>query len=189
MAVGDSELTLAPLTFGQVEELLSGELAAEELRWMPIAWAIANGGGRADLAGLKQQVCLEEYLQLFQNVLELTGLKRRKDRPDDGPPVDFGYLRSRMAALCGWTFEECERAPFPYVMRLFEYWNEFPPVDLLFQGFVGYQSRDIAAHNESSQAEKEMFVSMWGGQVRDAKDLPPFLQAAIADLKKNNKPN
>ncbi len=190
------EYLLAPLTFEQVEHLLEEDDSPPRDRaWKAIADSLANAGAeRVSVAALKSSLDYHEYCDLNEIVIELSALRSQHSRlpadPEEGPakPLDFSYMRARLAAHCGWTPAESDRAPFPDVMRLFEYWNEeSPPVDPMFASFVGFKPRRRIREREyrdecedSTRDEKVNLVAQWGGRViRGADNLPGFLQEAL----------
>lgn len=190
ITIAERDYLLAPLTLEQVEHLLTEGLYQQNMRaWKPIADALANAGQSGLLDQLKSDCDYSDYEEISELVVELSGL--RNPKPADpqvqkGGKIDFPYIRARLAAHCGWTFAECDRAPFCDVMRLLEYWHEeAPPVDPMFASFVGFQPRhrmrDEAGHfQDSTREEKAALVAQWGGQViRGADNLPLWMQGAL----------
>lgn len=75
-----------------------------------------------------------------------------------------------------------------------EFWQEFPPVFVLVNWFVGYKSngasdgsgdgsrrsrRPRGKVEGSSKDEKIAFVAQWGGTAKHTDSLPSFVQAAF----------
>jgi hypothetical protein len=184
---GAQRLRIAPLTFEQVEEFCSEDPGREScLR--TIACAIGNaGGGQPTPAELKAVLTLNAYRALYVAVLEMSGLKSKTGEAaaeQSQSPVDFDGLRCFLASAVHWTFAECGRTPFPFVLKFLDHCQEFPPVHLLLRGFVGYKPplRFNRDGDGSSEEEKRLLVGMWGGNVLPMSQLPSQLQLALARL-------
>ena len=186
ITLGRQRFRIAPLTFEQVEEFCAEEPGRESCLRI-VAQSIVNAGGAVTPAELRGSLNLQAYRALYDAVLEISALKPKANaerEAKDGKPTDFDELRCFLASAVHWTFDECGRTPFPFVLKFLEHCQEFPPVHLLLRGFVGYKPplRFNRDGDRSSEEEKRLLVGMWGGSVRPISHLPPQLQLALARM-------
>jgi len=56
----------------------------------------------------------------------------------------------------GLTPDEVGAMDFPFVAELLEYWQDFPPVHLMFRSFIGYKGPEGRQSNWRSRRAEEM---------------------------------
>lgn len=177
---------LAPLSLGQVEQLVDAELPLAERVWLPIVESFVNSGQMYEIEELKEFLDFEDFTALHDAVLELNDLKREALDTSPQDPLDFSYLRARLSASCGWTLLEADRQPFVDILSIFQIWaDEAPPLERSFAAFVGFKSKPRGAGHmggtDSSRDELVNFTGQWGGEVhKSADNLPVWMQASLA---------
>lgn len=91
-----------------------------------------------------------------------------------------------MITATGWTPYIIDDLPFRDVLDLVDYWNDYPPIHMLFRGFVGYEGRKKKKEQveEPTPMDQIMLQALPGTPVSA---LPDWQRSAIERVLKEKK--